>query len=295
MTVNAAAPPRPLRRARVIALHCSGGGAGQWGHLAEALGGSYEVAAPEHYGCESTGPWPGMHAFTLADEAERAIALVDGAESKVHLVGHSYGGGVALATALARPARVASMALYEPSAFHLLRGIGERGAEAHAEIAEVAERICLGVTTGDYRAAAVAFVDYWNGAGAWDAMRPSLQNALVRWTPKGPLDFHALLDDATPAEAYRGLTCPVLLLRGEHAPMPTRIIAEALQALIPSARLAVVAGAGHMGPLTHTAEVSALIARHIAASDTAVPRPTWHPRTLTDNLSAAAPAEGGVS
>ena len=98
------------------------------------------MLAPEHYGCESTGPWTGEHAFTLADEAARAIALIDQSEGKVHLVGHSYGGGVALHVALARPERIASMALYEPSAFHLLRQMGERGAEAFAEITSVARR-----------------------------------------------------------------------------------------------------------------------------------------------------------
>ena len=77
MNVNMVYPPRPARRGRVIALHCSGGGASQWSYLAEALGGRYEVLAPEHYGCESTGPWTGEHAFTLADEAARAIALID--------------------------------------------------------------------------------------------------------------------------------------------------------------------------------------------------------------------------
>jgi hypothetical protein len=51
-------PPRPACRVRVIALDCSGAGASQWCYLAEALGGRYEVVAPEHYGCESTGPLP---------------------------------------------------------------------------------------------------------------------------------------------------------------------------------------------------------------------------------------------
>ena len=69
MNINMVYPPRPTRRGRVIALHCSGSGASQWDHLAEALGGRYELLAPEHYGCESTGPWTGEHAFTLADEA----------------------------------------------------------------------------------------------------------------------------------------------------------------------------------------------------------------------------------
>ena len=98
---------------QVIALHCSGAGAAQWRQLGETLGPAYQLFAPEHYGCERTGPWSGKHAFTLADEAEKTIDLIDRSERKVHLVGHSYGGGVALHAALARPGRIASLALYE--------------------------------------------------------------------------------------------------------------------------------------------------------------------------------------
>jgi pimeloyl-ACP methyl ester carboxylesterase len=294
MSVDIDSQPRPARRGRVIALHCSGGGAGQWDALGEALGDGYEVVAPEHYGCASTGHWTGEHAFTLADEAARAIALVDGSAGKVHLVGHSYGGGVALGVALARPDRIAGMALYEPSAFHLLRQMGEPGIEAYAEIASVARSIGRGILIGDYRGSVAAFVDYWNGPGAWDALRPSVQGALIRWAPKGPLDFRALIHDPTRADAYRGLAFPVLILRGEHAPAPTRLIAGHLALLLPSSRLAVVDGAGHMGPLTHASKVSELIAGHIGAVDGAAPQPQpWGPRTLADVLAAAARPGGG--
>ncbi len=122
----------------VIALHCSGAGAGQWRELAEALGPGYRLAAPEHYGCDRSGPWTGTHAFTLADEAARTFELIDRSERKVHLVGHSYGGGVALHVALARPGRIASLALYEPTTFHLLKAMGDRGAAALAEITGIA-------------------------------------------------------------------------------------------------------------------------------------------------------------
>lgn len=279
MNVNMVYPPRPTRRGRVIALHCSGGGASQWSYLAEGLGGRYEVLAPEHYGCESTGPWTGEHAFTLADEAAQAIALIDRSDDKVHLVGHSYGGGVALNVALARPDRISSMALYEPSAFHLLRQMGEQGAEPYAEITGVARHICQGVVTGDYRGAVAAFVDYWNGPGSWNALRPSVQRALIRWAPKGPLDFRALIDDPTPVAAYGALTFPLLILRGEYAPSPTRVIAEGLAQWLPASRIVDIAGAGHMGPLTHTPEVSALIVRHIVEAEADVlPCCNWRRR-----------------
>ena len=65
------------------------------------------------------------------------------------------------------------------------------------------------------------------------------------------------------ASAYARLRFPILIIRGEHAPLPTRLIADSLSSLLPAARLTVVAGAGHMGPLTHSAEVNALIVRHV--------------------------------
>jgi pimeloyl-ACP methyl ester carboxylesterase len=255
---------RRARRELVICLHCSGAGASEWSSLTVALGERYEVLAPEHYGCESRGHWPGQHVFTLADEAARAIEIIDTADAeKVHLVGHSYGGGVALHIALARPSRVRSMALYEPSAFHLLPQLGEAGIKAYREIAGVAGRIVQGIVTGNYRAGVAAFVDYWNNPGSWDALRPSVQNALIRWAPKGPLDFQALMEEPTPAGTYRILPFPVLLLRGDRAPSPTRIITESLQELLPVSRTRVIDNAGHMGPLTHAQEVAGLIAQHI--------------------------------
>ena len=137
----------------------------------------------------------------------------------MHLVGHSYGGGVALDVALARPDRIASLALYEPSAFHLLRQMGEPGAEAFAEITQVARCTCRGIVTGDYRGAASAFrrLLEWSRRLGYDAAGGAERaDPLVA---QGPSRLPALIENPTPADAYRSLAAPVLILRGEHAPL----------------------------------------------------------------------------
>jgi pimeloyl-ACP methyl ester carboxylesterase len=167
--------------------------------------------------------------------------------------------------ALARPDRIASMALYEPSAFHLLARMGAAAAASRAEIGNLVQRVNEGILTGNIRATAAHFVDYWNGAGAWAKLRPSVQAALMRWAPKAPLDFHALINEPEPVSHYQNLRFPVLLLCGENARLPSRAISEHLADVLPDSRLVTVAGAGHMGPLTHATEVSALIVRHMAS------------------------------
>ena len=254
----------------VVALHCSGAGAGQWRALGDALGARHQLFTPEHYGSETAGAWGGMHAFRLADEAARTIDFIDNCQGQVHLVGHSYGGGVALHAALARKDRIASLTLYEPSAFHLLKQLDAPvAAAAFLEIAALARTTADAVSIGDLKHAAMNFVDYWGGPGAWQALRPAVQAALMRWVPKASLDFYALMQEPTPLAAYANLAMPILILRGEYAPKPARLIAEALATRLAQARCGVVDGAGHMGPLTRASFVAGLMAAHIAAAEAA--------------------------
>ena len=250
----------------VIALHCSGADGNQWRPLKVALDpGISRFLRPS---ISAASLRLAMAARLLRDRrrSRRTLSLVGDSEEKVHLVGHSYGGGVALHAALQRPDRIASLSLYEPTAFHLLRQIGHRGHAAFSEIEQVARKAAERIIIGDSRGAVSQFIDYWNRPDAWGAISPRVQAALIRWAPKIPLDFRALMEVTSPLERYAALTCPTLILRGEHAPAPTRLLAEALARTLPQSRLQVVAGCGHMGPLTHADLVFPSIVSHIAAA-----------------------------
>jgi pimeloyl-ACP methyl ester carboxylesterase len=259
---------RPDHRPLVVALHCSGGTAGQWRALADRLGPEYRLLAPNLFGAPGGPVWMGETSFTLAEEARPVLREIDAHGGPVHLVGHSFGGALALHIASRRPRIVASLALYEPSAFHLLNDFGPAGRQALAEIEAVSSSMRVDYARGAWRHAAATFVTYWNGPGAWERMRPELQVEMVRYLAKAQLDFHALMHERAEDHVPRHLTVPVRLMHGEHAPFPTRVIAEQLAARLPDADLMTIRDAGHMGPLTHSEPVANAIAAHIRLSST---------------------------
>ncbi len=60
-----------------------------------------------------------------------------------------------------------------------------------------------------------------------------------------------LARDTTPASAYRVIDAPVLLLGGQKTPAAARKVVQHLGESLSRVRVVTVAGAGHMGPLTH--------------------------------------------
>jgi pimeloyl-ACP methyl ester carboxylesterase len=102
---------RSVSGSMVIALHCSGSTGQQWQKLRQALGPTFRVISPDLIGCGDTPHWSGERPFKLTDEARPIVEIIDDWNGSVHLVGHSYGGGVALRVAVERPARIASSSI----------------------------------------------------------------------------------------------------------------------------------------------------------------------------------------
>jgi len=254
-------------RPTVLAVHCSGGSGRQWRQLGQALGPHFNLVAPDLIGCGDTPHRTGSGPFRLTEEARRIVALVDARARPVHLVGHSYGGGVALRVAIERPQRIASLSLYEPTAFHVLKTVAGGGEQALAEIRGVAGQVSSATANGAHRLAAQRFIDYWQGEGSFAGLKPHVQADLVRYIPKANLDFEALLNERTPLIAYRQLRAPLRILCGEHSLKPALLVAHRLAGVMNPGALRVIAGAGHMGPLSHAEIVARQIAAHIVTSE----------------------------
>lgn len=229
------------------------------------LGRRFEVTAPDLYGYGDAPSWSGPGNLSLSDEAARAASALPRDADPVHVVGHSYGGAVALRLAIEHSRRVRSLTLIEPVAFHTLRKGDVEDRRLLECVRDVAAEMIEGVVWGDYHAAMERFIDYWNSPGAWRRLATEARERLSRHAPKVVLDFHAAINERASFTRYRSrLRFPVLVLHGGLSPQPARRVAEILSQNIPGARLATVPGAGHMLPFSHAQEVGAAVIQHIA-------------------------------
>lgn len=250
----------------IVLLHCSGSSGAQWRALASRLGARYRVIAPDLIGYGAAAGWSGRGEFSLAREAAAVRSLLGRLGEPVHLVGHSYGGAVALHLARTRPELLRSLTLVEPSAFHLLRNGDATDAAALSEITKVAADARAALAVGDYNGGFGRFVDYWSGPGSWADMPPEKRAAFAAQLSKVVLDFHALLAEPAGLEDVCDIALPALLIQGGCTRLPSRCVCARLRTALPDATFRLVQGAGHMLPITHRDQVNALIAAHLEAN-----------------------------
>lgn len=246
----------------VVLLHSSASSGSQWRSLYGLLESDFEVLAPDLYGYGASADWSGRKPLRLADEAAAVSVLLGNEDKPVHIVGHSYGGAVALKLALEPRIRLQSLTLIEPVAFYLLQRDTQE-AELYDEVCRIGDSVRQSIACGDYWGAMGRFIDYWNGSGTWDRLAEDKRAALAARAPKVALDFYTTTTEDTSLSVYCSIAAPALILRGERTPAPTRRIADLLAQTIPGSDYQTVPGAGHMAPLTHADFVNATIRRHL--------------------------------
>jgi pimeloyl-ACP methyl ester carboxylesterase len=150
----------------VVCVHASASSSGQWRPLMDRLANRFHVLAADLYGYGPSPAWPDDRKLTLTDEVRLLEPVFRAAGDRFHLVGHSYGGAIALRAALDNPGRLRSLVLYEPVLFAALMQEDPEQPAAR-EAASVRDDTIAAVDRGELDPAGERFVDYWMGTGAW--------------------------------------------------------------------------------------------------------------------------------
>jgi pimeloyl-ACP methyl ester carboxylesterase len=248
----------------VVLIHSSVAGARQWRSLMETLGDRFRFLAVNLYGYGKTPPWPGPQAQSLLDQAKLLDGLLPGDGSPFAIVGHSFGGAVAMKAAARFGGRVRRLVLLEPNPFYLLKAAGRRSGFAEAE----ALIGCLKAKggKGGWPAAAAFFADYWTGPGSWAAMP---EDRKAKFAAALTPTFHECDAVMDPGETALGdwaaaLPAATTLVSAADTVGAIRDIVGLLQEACPHWRVETLREGGHMAPLTRPDLVNPLIARALA-------------------------------
>jgi pimeloyl-ACP methyl ester carboxylesterase len=245
----------------IILAHCSGASHHVWAPLVDALSGRYRVLAPDLLGYGQSEPWPINARLHPWSDLSAIVALADRVGEPVHLVGHSYGGTVALEAARSLGPRTKSLTLIEPIAFHLLRLTGRM--REWQELTDVGRQMMEALRLRRDRGAAGVYMKYWVGRLRWWSMSRKARRRVLLTVGKVGAEFEAVSGLATTEGDYRSINTPTRLIAGERTPKPARAIVDELLNILPDSHLNVLPRAGHMSPITHPDAVSDLVAQHI--------------------------------
>lgn len=248
-------PGRPL----VVLLHSSVSGRRQWRSLTAALEGRYRVVAPDLLGYGDAPAWSGGRPQRLEDQAAVVHRLAAAAGPPLALVGHSFGGSVALCAAAGLGGSLPGLVLLEPNPFSLLEGLPE-----HDEVLALRAGVKAAAASGEWAAAAERFADYWNGAGTWAAMPAERRAAFAAALPPNADEWDAVMS-APAGEHAAAVRAETHVITARDTVAPIARIAELLERLRPDWSFTRIERGGHMAPLTAPELVNPLVAEALDA------------------------------
>ncbi len=239
----------------MVLLHATLSASVQLAGLARLLAARGPVLALDRRGSgESVVPVTGaLDVAVHVDDLAALLATEDVAGAV--LVGHSFGGVVAIEAAARLPGRVRAVVAWEPP-YGPLADSATR--VVFASIANATERA---FATGGAAAAAAAFLDGVAGPGAWAALSERARAFLAAQGAGAFAD--ASLCGLDPARLAR-IAAPVTVLIGTASEPFYAPIARAVVARIPGARLVPCDGLRHPAPITDPEPVAAAILDAVA-------------------------------
>ncbi len=244
----------------VVLVHSSVAGARQWRKLIDELSFDFHARAVNLVGYGRTPPWTQDREQSLADQAAVVEAAVPAGGEPVRLVGHSFGGSVAMKAALRMGAQVDRLVLFEPNPFFLLRD--NRCDAAFAEIWGLRDVIKVHGGRGEWDVPAERFADYWGGPGTWAATSAERRATFIEALKPVWHEWDAVMGETTPlADWVAGLPERTAVIHDPATVRPIREIVELLKAAAPHWRFETIPEGGHMAPLSRPDVVNPMISR----------------------------------
>ncbi len=263
----------------VVFVHGSASDMRTWQHQLSAMGQAHRAVIYSRRFARPNEPIPDGADDPMEPHVDDLVALLRALDATpAHVVGHSWGGFVALLGAIRHPSAMRSLVLMEPPVLplfvstppkppELVRLLFRRPRTALAIVrfgVTAAEPATKAFRRGDDEKGSEIFARGVLGPEAFSRLSAqrkaqAFENVAVDKAQLLGEGFPPLRDDEV-----RSVKTPTLLLRGERSPTLFRLLCEHLEELLPSARRVDVPGASHIMHEDNPGFVSRAIAEFVA-------------------------------
>ena len=194
--------------------------------------------------------WGGAGDIDITLDFQAAEALLLEQTRPVDLLGHSYGGYLALQLAVKHPDRVRRIVVHEPTSWGCLWESDRRDLKADFE--HIVSHFFSHDMSPEHFLQ--RFIDYWNAPGVWAGMPEHRKEGWRYLAPKVMAEVRMLCFDTTPSTVYSELPHPVTMTVGADTPPHEAEVCRILNEAIPKCSKIDVPG-GHLGVVTHATSV----------------------------------------
>ncbi len=200
----------------------------------------------------------------ISDEADMLESVIRRAGCPVHLVGHSFGGLVALDVALRKNVPLLSLTVIEAPATQLLHNMGEE--QHYRAFRAMTTAYFAAFYRGDATAIEV-MIDFYGGPGTFASWPDRVRDYAMDTTHVNIRDWtNVYRFELTPA-SLSAIDIPTLVLIGGRSHPAVRRANELIGTCIRGAGVVSLDDAAHFMISTHPAETARLIAPQILYAD----------------------------
>lgn len=248
-----------------LAIHCTLGASSLWKPALDPLGAQITTTAFDQPNHGQSAGWDAAGAEAGAFQALVTRIAASFIDRPVDLIGHSFGASVALRIAVGAPEAVRTLTLVEPVLFAAVD-------HAHPEwqtLRAKQDHLEQMIAEGDLEKAARAFMHDWGAGVPWEALPEHQRARFITQMPMVGNISSANFEDPgriTREGGMEGIDAPVMIVHGDASPPIMPVVAEAIAARIADVGVACIPGAGHMIPVTHSAQLTELIAMNLERS-----------------------------